>query len=136
VRRLGQSPDRVAAVEELDTAPLGRRDVHRRLTTHILNSRGPRYGASRRGAGSASGRVPMSGLHTSLGQAPRAALLSNAKERRAMWRDFKLGELFLLALSSGFASIFAFTHGYQIFSVVFASFVCVASVRLSRKSSS
>jgi hypothetical protein len=43
------------------------------------------------------------------------------------------GELFLLALCSGFASIFALTHGYQIFSVVFATFVSVASVRLVRQ---
>jgi hypothetical protein len=42
-------------------------------------------------------------------------------------------ELFLLALSSGFASIFALTHGYQIFSVVFATFVGVASVCLVRQ---
>ena len=43
------------------------------------------------------------------------------------------GELFLLALSSGFPSIFALTHGYQIFSVVFVTFVGVASVRLVRQ---
>jgi len=43
------------------------------------------------------------------------------------------GELFLLALSAGFASIFALTLGYQIFSVVFATFVGVASVRLVRQ---
>jgi hypothetical protein len=55
--------------------------------------------------------------------------LSNAKERRAV----RHRELFLLALSSGFASMFALTHGYQIFSVVFATFVGVASVCLVRR---
>jgi len=50
-----------------------------------------------------------------------------------MWRDFRVGELFLLALGSGFASLFALMQGYLIFSVVFATFVAIASVRLVRQ---
>jgi len=50
-----------------------------------------------------------------------------------MWRDFRLGELFLLAQGSGFASLLALMQGYLIFSVVFATFVCVVSVRLVRQ---
>jgi hypothetical protein len=65
--------------------------------------------------------------------APPRATAQNARARRAMWRNFRLGELFLLALASAFASIFAFTHGYQIFSVAFATFVGIASVRLVRQ---
>ena len=70
---------------------------------------------------------------TRSGTAPRH-LVENARGRSAMWRDFRLlGELFLLALGSGFASLFALMQGYLIFSVVFATFVAIASVRLVRQ---
>ena len=84
------------------------------------------------GHGDSRRRVPLSGARDRSGTVPRH-FGENASERRAMWRDCRLGELFLLALASGFASIFAFTHGYQIFSVAFATFVGIASVRLVRQ---
>src|SRR5262249_47410097 len=64
---------------------------------------------------------------------PRATLLRTPRGGARCGGDFRFGELFLLALGSGFARLFALMQGYLIFSVVFATFVAIASVRLVRQ---
>ena len=66
-----------------DTAPRERRDVHRRLTTHILASRGLRYGSSRRGAR----------LRIRLRARERAPHLARARPRATSFCDGALAEV-------------------------------------------